>query len=498
MKRFLLILVLIALAAMPALAEETEDAAILAALQADYPGLQTAVIDQWGNAVAVFEYEGVKILCVLEKTDGAWRIEVANQHALVQERPLPRLFMDTDNVFSWTYDDYPMARYTVFKTDGVWGGVSQSAYTTGGDEETMEDEVFYQDGEIVHNWYHCDKNDNILHSSTERMPAPWLADCANLADFDIRRFPVIGEVEYDGQWPDDTYMKQAAAYLMPDYTFVSGSFSNGRLRFLMDKPDGTRVFVGCGTGKNPTLVESTPLPKDTYYGVENFTNSLGVNRLCVSLAAVGDQWGVSYILPYDEGTDELSFGPNCVYMFMYDSSAMRICIGKNPWSDITKIDWDTLPGSFEAAVDGVEGDGWALVNNPVATDRLHLRASADTKSESLGKYYNGTPVQVLETKGDWVKAEVFGRVGWMLKKYLSFTQPHVTTLSAMPQLQIKNGTARLYDKTDFKDPYPYQELTDSYNMFVVGVLGNEWYHVWFPGTGASGFIRQSELFPGNG
>lgn len=498
MKRLLLALILLTLAFLPALAEDTENAAILSALQESCPGLQTAVTDSWGNAAAaVFEYEGAKILCILEKTEGEWRVTIQNPHVLVQEEPLPALLMDTDDALFWTYDAYPRVVYSVHKSGGVWGGIIQMAQTTSGDGETMEDEVFYQDGEIVHNWYHFDENENMLHHTTERMPAPWLADCANLTDFELSRFPVIGAVEYDGEWPSRAFIEQGAKYLMPDYTFVSGSFSSGRLRFLMDKPDGTRVFVGCGTGKNPALVESSPLPKSTHYGVENFTNSLNVNGLCVSLAPSdtnGEIWGISFIMPYDEGTDELNFGPSCAYMYAYDKT--QICFGGNPWSDITKTDWNTLPKSFQEAADAMDGDGWALVSNPNPADRLHLRTSADTGSKSLGKYYNGTPVRVLETKADWVKAEVFGRTGWMLKKYLSFTQPCVTTLSAMPQMQIKNGTVRLYASPD--DLTAYQEISDSYGMFVVGILGDEWYHVWFPGTGVSGFIRQSGLFPGNG
>ncbi len=35
-------------------------------------------------------------------------------------------------------------------------------------------------------------------------------------------------------------------------------------------------------------------------------------------------------------------------------------------------------------------------------------------------------------------------------------------------------------------------------MKVIGVIGDEWYHVWFPVTGEYGFVRQSDLTAGNG
>ena len=49
-------------------------------------------------------------------------------------------------------------------------------------------------------------------------------------------------------------------------------------RLLMEKPDGTLVFVGCvqGAWNEWQLTESTPLPEGTILGVENFTHSLGI------------------------------------------------------------------------------------------------------------------------------------------------------------------------------------------------------------------------------
>jgi hypothetical protein len=35
-------------------------------------------------------------------------------------------------------------------------------------------------------------------------------------------------------------------------------------------------------------------------------------------------------------------------------------------------------------------------------------------------------------------------------------------------------------------------------MKIIGIIGNEWYHVWFPATGEYGFVRQDDLWPGNG
>ena len=64
-----------------------------------------------------------------------------------------------------------------------------------------------------------------------------------------------------------------------------------------------------------------------------------------------------------------------------------------------------------------------MVNNPNPADRLHLRVSPERGATSLGKFYNGTPVRVLEERGDWVQVEIGldgNLTGWMMKKYLAF------------------------------------------------------------------------------
>lgn len=64
---------------------------------------------------------------------------------------------------------------------------------------------------------------------------------------------------------------------------------------------------------------------------------------------------------------------------------------------------------------------YAVVNNPVSTQRLNLRAQASTSSASLGQYYNGTSVQVLEYGNTWCYVQVGNKIGYMMTKYLSFT-----------------------------------------------------------------------------
>lgn len=286
MKRYILILLLLLISIPVFTQAESEDAAILATLEGLYPRLQSAVTVQCANtAAAAFEHEGIKMLCVLEKDADEWQLDFTNPRALMQAESLPRLWFNDCDTLRWCYPAYPESIFTATRTAGVWGNVSQMTRPIGGAEDTFKEEVVYEDGQILHIFNSFDKDGSAVKSHTETMPAAWLENHIKLRDFDIGRFPVLGYVEYPGQWPESDFISQAAAYLMPNYEFISGSYVDGRLEFLIDKMDGTRVFVGCGTGINPKLVESSPLPENTRYGVENFTNSLGIGPYCVTLGA---------------------------------------------------------------------------------------------------------------------------------------------------------------------------------------------------------------------
>lgn len=56
------------------------------------------------------------------------------------------------------------------------------------------------------------------------------------------------------------------------------------------------------------------------------------------------------------------------------------------------------------------GNAYAVVHNPDAADRLNLRAAPNKEAESLGKYYNGVGVQILEELNNgWVRVRIGNR-----------------------------------------------------------------------------------------
>ncbi|MDD3336020.1 MAG: SH3 domain-containing protein [Eubacteriales bacterium] len=497
-----LVLLLVLLCTLPlaAFADSAEER-ILVSLMAAHPAAQSVqTVCEGDIAAAVLTDGDTKVLCIWEKQADQWQLVCDNPKALLPNEPLPALSLNSDQMLQWQYvgDNGPSAFTTWKNLDGSWNPVGQNVIDHLTDGGRFVHQVQWSVDSMMTRWNVVyDAAEKLMSESADAFPAPWLADCIRPANFDVSRFPVYTFEEYDGQWPAQDFIREAARQLLPNDRFVSGSLSNGNLQFLMEKPDGTRVFAGVtGDANQLSICESSPLPDGSYYGVENFTNSLQINGLCVTLKKQENApcWGVYSLMGYHRDSEDLIFGPNVLYRAEDPST---LCIGAHPWSDIRSIDWSTLPTSFDEAVDSVNGDDWAIVRNPNPQDRLHLREKPDKTARSLGKYYSGTPVRVLESVGAWTRVNIGGIVeGWMMTEYLSFQQPYVVSLNAMPELYFKNGSAELYAQPNTSAEC--RVVTNDYGMKVIGVIGDEWTHVWFPLTAETGYIMASELFKGNG
>lgn len=63
------------------------------------------------------------------------------------------------------------------------------------------------------------------------------------------------------------------------------------------------------------------------------------------------------------------------------------------------------------------------MNNDNPADRLHLREAPNRNAQSLGKFYNRTPVKMIAWEGDWAYVEIgTGEAhlyGYMMTKYLT-------------------------------------------------------------------------------
>ena len=176
----------------------------------------------------------------------------------------------------------------------------------------------------------------------------------------------------------------------------------------------------------------------------------------------------------------------------------RRYIGTLQNNELFASDPAQLPDSVEALPAAMDKTGWAVVNNPNPADRLHLRVSPERGAASLGKFYNGTPVQVLEERGDWVQVEIGldgNLTGWMMKKYLAFGEAMDQVQPAWLQklYRQESGPHLLYPSAKEENP----QVLDTGSFQVVGVVEDDWY-ILLSDWGQTGYVPQSWLFDGNG
>ena len=491
MKRLLPLLLMMLLFLTPALAEDDPTALFLAA----HPGYEITVSDTEGDVAAAILTDGHETrLCIAERVNGTWSLTVDSAKALHQHEAYVNYELAIDPK---TFDVYwgcqpwdTLEAYTAARVGGVWTMQPVRFQTEWGDDVRTVI-LSWGNGRLRRTQEISDENANIL-STTELLPLPaaWLDGMTTLADFDVSLLPTF-QADIPTVMEGRT-LELAAKELLPDYTYVGGSLLKDELQLLMDKPDGTRVFVGVTFDGGWKLTESTPLPAGTRYGNENFTDYLYIP----GEATVGVRhwldgtWGVDFLMP-DNG-DILQLGQN----FVADGA---VCWADfflpcdHPWSDLTAIDWSTLPHNVDEARAAVDVSGWAMVNNPNPEDRLHMRVEPDRTTASNGKYYNGAPVRVLERQNDWARVDILGQEGWMMTQYLAFGEDMETVQRALFPWTVMPAMG-----TPLHALLGDSVLRPVTGQVVVLAVNGNWFHVWLEDTGETGYVHQDDLSAGNG
>lgn len=489
-----------------ACAEEVLPEELVLLLKETYPLHTIRKADLCGPAAAVIlSDENSQILCMAEERNGTWHLAVANDKALRQGEEVISLLLDTDDALFWTYENEIDGRsvYHAVQKDGQWRVGSRMRREQYDNGNASEYHLSYGAGRLQYSTYLCDENDNILSSDDyEPVPAAWLEEKLDLTVFDAELFDFLNE-SYTHSWMAEEAYALAAEELFPEYIYLGGCAEKNHLEFFLQNAQGELLIAASryDEQKGWKSVLSTPLPEGTRYGYENFTSSLVIGDLLVNIAPMDQQtYGVSFIYDggdHGEGESMFQLGKNWI---CYDVPVgYGNVYGDHPWGDITMIDWTALPHSFEEALAGLDSSRWAVVNNPNPEDRLHLRTKADKHAQSLGKYYNGTPVRVLEEKRDWVRVNIFGVEGWMMKRYLAFGDQGRKVEAVFP------SRMPLEEKKDhfiYDSPQKRNLIGNCKGLYgsalVLGIVEDQWYHVWFPDSMESGYILQEEWFEGNG
>ena len=139
----------------------------------------------------------------------------------------------------------------------------------------------------------------------------------------------------------------------------------------------------------------------------------------------------------------------------------------------------------------------AYISNPDKNDRLHLRQTPSKDGKDLGKYYNGAIGVVLgfSEDGAWVKVDMYGRQGYMLRSCLTLEGEVNHAYYGIPTIHVTAKNASLYEKPAASSKKKALQQSDA--LEVLGLIDATWLHV---STGeVTGFVKWADTdFPQTG
>ena len=506
MKKLLAAVLLLASVALPALAEDALPQGVIDLCEAYYPAYIIAKSDGWGDesrgqyALVLTDGED-NILCIAEKAeaDSAYTFTVNNTNAVREGADLPDLMIDTGgDILYYAYEDGGfLTTYSAQKSDGAWQNVSIIQQDFTHPEYDVDTLASILDGRLVYTKQKYDKLENPIHNGNlkQLLPIPVSPEfeaAMALASFDIEAIDPSG-------WMIPAAPGVGGSLLEHGDTLLQVDLQSESILMLVRKADGTKRLR---ISDSIHTEETGPVPEDASMDVYHMWDGvlfLGNDRCSFNFTLSADrEWHFTSVQSSD------SFG------IVYDgvenweeSSVYRndhVVYGISPWNgDITQLNLMTLPRSYDEAIAQLNTDAYAFVNNPNPNDRLHLRVKPDKGASSLGKFYNRTPVYVIEEQGEWVHvrigSEENGFEGYMMKTYLT----KVSVACAFPQ---KHVLPDVYDENAFnlkaqpqKDAKEICTVTAGWN--IIGVAGDDWY-VIMTNDGTVGYALQSLFYDGNG
>ena len=290
-------------------------------------------------------------------------------------------------------------------------------------------------------------------------------------------------------------------------TVLASDLQSGGLVLLVEDAAGDRrlqviVLNDDGTYRQSCL--TAPLPPDTtldlFHTTDGEINFSWDEQHAQAGYALGPdgEWRLEWAwIPGEAGTFEYSCRFWGFSAWPQEEENDGMFVGDLAQMVLDGADLAALPGTREALAAALNRDGWAVVRNPDPADRLHLRVQPDRSAESLGKFYNGTPLSVLGQEGDWTRVALGldGPEGWMMTRYLAFGSEMDGVEPVFPHLMY---VLELEDRQPaYSAPRegPEKELAGA--ISVVGVVEDEFY-ILLTDLGDAGYVPQSWLWEGNG
>ena len=496
----LFILLLLALALPCALADATVPQEVLDLCATAHPGYTVAAADGAAGQYALVLTNGSENrLCIAEREAGGdYALTIDKPTALRQGADIPELLIDTagDALF-YTYHggedgQYEYAEYTyhAVKQNGAWGTVDMTMRYS--HEELA---AWVQDGKLCRSVSRFDKEDNLFRQNIYLpMPLAGLDDQLTLADFDISLLPTS---EYAN--PPEAMIR--AALSLPEDAALERTLHGPYLFAEYFAPDGTRRVAACSYDEKDgyRTVSSQPLPEgwilDDFHSWSKMNISNFMDITCAFALYCNSAWKLAWVQ-----TDELfSVFPNAIIPSIDDTI---LYAGDLPDFDLSTVDLADLPKSQAEVFAAMDSTNWRVVNNPIPTDRLRLRDAPGGKE--LGRYYNGTPVQVLGEEGEWSHVRIGHVEGYMMTAYLAPGDQGVEVRGV--QLSVREELVGqdipLYTQPDESSAVVAQVYNPGHMAWdgelFCGTAGDGWIHVLSLRDGISGYIQEKYLWAGNG
>lgn len=172
-------------------------------------------------------------------------------------------------------------------------------------------------------------------------------------------------------------------------------------------------------------------------------------------------------------------------------------IGSLENCSLMTTDFVSIPRTLGTLKQAINQNDWAVVCNPNPEDQLYMRPEAGNRDKSLGKFYNGTPVKVLETESEWchVKIGLDGPEGWMMKKYMVFGDQMNSVEIAFPVKELKE---EYQNETAWSDPEKtnHHGILKDHTWHIMGVY--EDLYILFDDNGNCAYAPVDWFWEGNG
>ena len=224
-----------------------------------------------------------------------------------------------------------------------------------------------------------------------------------------------------------------------------------------------------------------------------YPEQLEVGSSTVPSVKINNIGGTGLNLRKAQSTDSSSLG------LYSNESTVRVFGVSETWCHVQTEDGNVgfmLREQLSPVLEYQKSSNSAVVNNPDSNDRLNLRTNPSPDAPTLGKYYNGTYLEVLSNeKNGWVKVSIFDLEGYMMAKFLVYPEQLEVGSSTVPSVKINNigGTGLNLRKAQSTDSSSLGLYSNESTVRVFGV-SETWCHVQTE-DGNVGFMLREQLSP---